>query len=216
MRTEFIDITVPLHAGCRVWPGDPPFEAERFRAIGAGNKANVSLLRTSVHVGTHIDAPHHVIESGAAVDELDLSIFVGPAVVVDIQTPGHISADLLDRAVAGRPERLLLRTRNSLPGGALDQSGFTEKFCALTADAADWIVERGVGLLGIDYCSIEPADGDGTVHRRLLTAGVVLLECVDLRRVAPGDYELLALPLRLRGLDGSPVRAVLRAGSPGE
>ena len=103
----------------------------------------------------------------------------------------------------------MLRTRNSLPGGALDQTAFTRDYCALTADAAAWLVEQGIRLFGIDYYSVEPMGSGAPVHKALLGAGAALLEGLDLRHVEPGPYTLAALPLRLRGFDGSPARAVL-------
>ncbi len=206
---KWIDISIPLCPGCRQWPGDRPFEHAFTSRIADGSDYNSSILACSAHVGTHVDAPYHVLPIGATVDKLDPSIFVGPALVVDIQTPGHISAKHLEEKIQKWPQRLLLRTRNSAPGGALSHGGFDPTYCALEPDAANLIARRGLQLLGIDYNSVEPYEKGSDVHKAILGAGIVTLEGLDLRDIQPGEYSLVAVPLRLRDFDASPVRALL-------
>jgi arylformamidase len=209
-----IDVSVPIHAGMPIYEGDPPVEVTMHTAIAAGAPADVRRLVLGTHTGTHVDAPAHFIAGGATVDRLPLDVLVGPARVALPRPHAVITRESLEalcpRGAPRRPEdeRLLLKTSNSA-GWALGR--FTREYVALDAGAADWIVERGVRLVGIDGLSVDPWDSPGfPAHRRLLGAGVVILEGLDLSRVEPGACELLCLPLPLRGLDGAPCRALLR------
>lgn len=206
---QWIDVSMMLCPGCRLWPGDRPFEHAFSSRIVDGAACNSSMFACSAHVGTHVDAPFHVLSDGPTIERLDPSIFIGPAQVVEIQTEGHITAEQLERAVRDWPERLLLRTRNSAPGGALERGGFDTTYCALDVSAAELIARRGLKLLGIDYNSVEPYGQCTAVHQAILAAGIVTLEGLDLRGVEPGAYQLIAVPLRLKDFDGSPVRALL-------
>jgi arylformamidase len=206
---QWIDISLPLCPGCRLWPGDRPFEHAFASRIADGSPCNTSMFACSAHVGTHVDAPYHVMAEGTSVDRLDPSIFMGDALVVEIQTPGHVSAVQLEAALPNWPQRLLLKTRNSSPGGALDHGGFDPAYCALEMDAAKLLAKRGLKLLGIDYNSVEPYSHGISVHKVLLSAGIVTLEGLDLRGISPGAYQLVAVPLRLKDFDGSPVRALI-------
>ncbi len=207
---EIFDITLPVSPGQIVWPGDPKVELERVASMDEGAHANVSRLALSVHTGTHVDAPHHFLNDGRTVESLPLDVLVGPGLVVRIQDDVElITADIL--AAAGIPdgsERLLFKTRNSKlwQAGARD---FFPGFTSLPVEGADWLVEHGVRLVGIDYLSISPYKNSEPTHRALLTAGIVILEGVDLSRVEPGRYDLYCLPLKLAGSDGAPARAIL-------
>lgn len=204
------DLSVPLGEGFPVWPGDPPVVLERFLVRGRDGAANASRLCCSVHAGTHVDAPLHVVDGACGADALDLSKLVGRAHVVDLRGRERIEAGDLDAAnLPGDASRLLLRTDNSRLWVRTEHP-FMESFVALTASAADWIVERGIELVGIDYHSVQPySDASPYVHERLLGAGVVVVETLDLRDVEPGSYLLVCLPLKLMGSDGAPARAVL-------
>ncbi len=210
--TAIHDISVPVAAErTPIWPGDPPIEQSLVWRLGQGSDANVSRLSMSVHAGTHVDAPVHVLPDGAGVERLALASLVGACHVCAIETADGPVDDAVLEAL-GLPdnvERLLLKTPNSrlwAQGGA----AFQPAFAALTPAAAHWLVRRGVKLVGIDYLSIEPfAVDEPVVHRTLLAAGVVVLEGIDLSRVAPGRYTLVCLPLNLPGSDGAPARAIL-------
>lgn len=209
---KIIDISVPLFAGCPAWPGDGQFHHRFIDTIAGGSICNTSVFECSAHMGTHLDAPRHFVEGGRTVEQLDPALFVGPARVVETADEPHVSAAALEAAVGNTwPQRLLLRTRNSRPGGALSKSGFDRDFCALTGEAAELIVARGVKLVGIDYYSVAPFDQGRPAHDALLGAEVIALEGLDLRQVGPGEYHLIALPIKLAGFDGAPVRAVLIA-----
>jgi len=199
------DVTWPISPEMPVWPGDPPVRLERIKRMEDGAKDNVSHLACSVHVGTHVDAPLHFIVGGADVTSLSLDILAGPAKVVSLPDADAITASLLAPLDLRGVSRLLFKTSNS----DLTHARFVEDFVALTADTAQWLIERGVRLVGVDYLSVERFGGDGSVHRALLGAGVVVIEGLDLRNVSPGDYTLFCLPLKLAGSEGSPARVIL-------
>jgi arylformamidase len=205
-------VTLPLSERLAVWPGDPPVGVAR---LGEGLPA-VSALSMSSHAGTHVDAPAHFIRGGATVDALPLEILVGRAWVAHWPGPGPITAAAM--ATAGIPqgaERLLIRTDNSNRADA--GVPFDPGFVALAADAADWLLVRGVRLVGIDGPSIEPFIAPGEpVHRALLAAGVVIVEGLALAEIAAGAYELICLPLRIAGCDGAPARVVLMRDMQGQ
>lgn len=205
-----IDISVTVDGRLPVWPGDPPVEITPFLQLARGDAANASRLSCSVHTATHVDAPRHHFEDGGGVDALPLSSLMGPAVVVDVTGLQRIArSDLERRDVRPGVERVLLKTNNSaLWAGPTPE--FRPDFVALMPDGAQWLVEIGVKLVGIDYLSVEPFGASvPAVHHTLLRAGVVVLEGLDLRSVAAGSYGLICLPMKLRGLDGAPARAVL-------
>ena len=199
-----IDVSVPLRPGMIHYPGDPELHLERVLAIAKGDPANVSRLDFGVHSGTHVDAPNHFLDGEPGVDSVPLDVLVGPAQVVDgASLPREVSASALQSlAIPDAAERLLLKTRNS---ALWERDSFSEDFVSLDESGARWLVERGVRLIGIDYLSI----GDEAAHQVLLRAGVVPLEGLDLRRVEPGSYRLICLPLRIEGSDGGPARVLL-------
>ena len=205
---KILDISVPISAGLPVWPGDPQIEIERYRLISDGNNSNDSRLTCSVHSGTHVDAPAHFIENGVSVEQLRLEILMGPVTVVELLEAEVITPELLE-ALAPETRRLLIKTKNSAlwadPGHQ-----FNPDFVALSSESARWIVHKGIDLVGIDYLSIQMFKDTGPLtHRTLLEAGIVIVEGLDLRKVAPGEYQLFCLPIKLAGCEGAPARAVL-------
>jgi arylformamidase len=207
---KIVDISVSISAGLPVWPGDPQIEIERYRLISDGNNSNDSRIACSVHSGTHVDAPAHFIENGASVEQLPLEILMGPVTVVELVEAEIITPELLEaQALAPQTRRLLIKTKNSAlwadPGHQ-----FNPDFVALNSESARWIVNKGIDLVGIDYLSIQMfKDAEAPTHRTLLEAGIVIVEGLDLRKVAPGDYQLFCLPIKLAGCEGAPARAVL-------
>jgi arylformamidase len=203
------DVTRPLRAGMPVYPGDPECAVRPWLSVGRGDPVNVSVLTLGSHTGTHLDAPRHLQDAAAGVEALPLDALLGPALVVDLGRVPCIDAPLLRRTALldlGGHARLLLRTR-ALTAGA---EGL-EHPC-LTPDAAELLVEAEVRLLGIEGLSVDPPNADDlAVHRRLLGAGVIIAEGLDLSGVPAGEYELACLPLRLCEGDGAPARVVLVA-----
>lgn len=207
---SLIDITLTVNNALAVWPGDPSIHLERVSRMEDGGIANISRLDAGVHTGTHIDAPLHFIPHAPSVEALDLERFIGPCFVVELGGHGAITAAELEAADIPATERLLLKTSNSRFWEA-DPSLFHEDFRAPDGSAAQWIVERGIKLIGIDYLSIEPFhhDPDFPTHHILLSAHVAVVEGLKLGHVAQGHYRLMCLPLKLEGSDGAPARAVL-------
>jgi arylformamidase len=202
---EIFDISVPIRDGMLYYAGNPPVHVTSVASIAAGDPANVSELDMGAHTATHVDAPCHFLPAGAGAEALPLELLMGPAQVVDARA-ATTALDLATVSAFELPppgtERILFKSRNS----ELWQLGeFTRDFVRLDGEAASFLVERGVKLLGIDYLSI----GDAEAHHVLLGAGVVCIEGLDLSEVEPGAYELLCLPLKLVGSDGAPARAVL-------
>jgi arylformamidase len=198
------DVTRAVRAGMPVWPGDPPCRV-RAAATLAEDGANVAELCMSVHTGTHADGPYHVMEDGARIGDVPLDAFIGPAHVVDAPDTEEIGAEWMAANLPRGCERLLLRTH-----AWRDPDAFPASWPTLTEDAARLLVDRGVRLLGTDAPSPDRLDAhELPVHRALLGAGIAIVENLLLDGVAPGEYELIALPLRLAEADASPVRAVL-------
>lgn len=202
------DISVRLLPGMPTYPGEPGPVLTPINSLDAGDEANVTSFSMGSHTGTHVDAPLHFLRGGPAVDDLRLDDLVGEAWVMDVTGPADISAETLEKAsIPSTAERLLFKTQN---GRLWDLPAFQTDFVALTADAAEWLVRRGVRLVGIDYLSIEAfGAAPHAAHRALLSAAVVVLEGLDLRGVTPGSYLLACLPLKLAGAEGAPARAVL-------
>ncbi|MHC4911741.1 MAG: cyclase family protein [Planctomycetota bacterium] len=209
--SEIIDITVPLHAGTPTWPGSAGVELTRTLRLEEGDFSNASRLGCDVHVGTHVDAPRHFIESGSTVEQMPLEVMVGDAFVAYLPEVTEITAGVLGGLnLPEGVERLLLRTRNS-ELWAEEKAEFMKDYAALTETGAQWVVERRIRLIGVDYLSVQ-CYGDGPLtHQILLQAGVVILEGLNLADIEPGCYELICLPLKLVDADGAPARAVLRS-----
>ena len=208
------DISVPITPGeTPTYPGDPGLEVGSWAAISRGDAANVSVLNFGAHTGTHVDAPAHFIEGAPGLTSLPLEALVGAARVVEI--PGdalaveeqHVGGDALKGAT-----RVLFKTRNSAFWDA-PRGRFREDFTYIEPGAARALARAGVRLVGFDYLSVEKFGSEGfETHLALLSAGVVIVEGLDLRAVGPGVYELFCLPLKIAAGsgDGAPARAVLR------
>jgi arylformamidase len=175
-----------------------------------GDAFNVSRLDCNLHTGTHVDAPSHFLQNGTTVEQLPLDVLVGPSYVAHLPDAEDITAgNLTDLNLPSGIERLLLRTRNS-ELWATNTNKFKKDFAALTYDAAQWIVDRGIRLIGVDYLSVQRYRDDARTHQILLGADTIALEGLNLSNVESGFYELICLPLMLVGAEASPVRAILR------
>ena len=207
MPETYLDITVPLSPDMLVWSTHERFSATTTESLHAGALNRVTALRLTTHTGTHVDSPYHFDVGDQTVDQLPLTSLIGPARVCDLQGLQAITADDLKRAGASDTPRLLLKTDNSrwIRTGPLPDLP-----AHLTEGAAAYLIDRGVLLVGLDGLTVDAPDR-AAVHLTLLRAGIVILETIDLSAVAPGDYELICLPLRIAGGDGAPARAVLRA-----
>lgn len=209
--SDWIDISVALKNGIVQWPQSGPMQLRQVQFMEKGAGSNVTNLMMDVHTGTHLDAPSHMLtETAAGVDAYPLQVLNGRAYVAYLPGLKVIDAEALDAlSIPEQTRRLLIKTDNSAIW-ANDSETFHKDFTALSPGAARWIRDRNIGLVGIDYLSIEPFDGDHETHRTLMKAQVAILESIDLSLAEAGEYELLCLPLKLIDTDGAPCRAVLR------
>lgn len=203
------DISTPLREGFPVWPGHEPLTMTCPQTHETGHGVQLTHLSIGAHTGTHLDAPRHFIPGGGLVTGLDLKALIGPAQVVHYPGDGPIPAEFFTSCDLPDPcPRLLLRCDHN-SGRLHNQDTFFEDYAAVTPEAARWLVERGVKLIGTDYLSIGPFHRDNPeVHVTLLGSGMIIVEGLDLRDIDAGEYTLVCLPVALP-CDGAPCRAVL-------
>ncbi len=208
-----IDVTRKLRNGHPNWPGDAPLEIRVNGRIAEGSSVNVGSVSTSLHSGTHVDAPWHYDDDGVRLGGLELERWVGEALVVDVRGDAPlVTAEALEAAVAATghgapPARLLLRTGQSDDWGTT----FPTDFRAIDPGAIAWAAARGVRLLGTDAPSVDPLTSkDLPAHAACAAHDVAILEGLALEQAAPGRFELICLPLSLPEADAAPARAVLR------
>jgi arylformamidase len=199
------DISPPVSVNIAVWPGDVPLSLHHTLSRERGDAVQVTEIRSTVHLGAHADAPLHYLDGGADIGHVPLEAYLGPARVVEVAGVVEIGPRDLEALPWEGTERLLLKTARRFHATQFDES-----FPHLAEGAGAWLAARGLKLVGVDVPSVD-AFASKTVpnHLALLRGGVAILEGLDLSHVEPGVYELAALPLRLVGVDASPVRAVL-------
>jgi len=206
---EFIDITIGIKNDMLVWPGDEPAKIGWESRIAEGAISNVSSIQIGAHVGTHIDMPLHFFDGAPNLDSLDLSVLIGQVTVVEVpEEKSRIDAAFLDSLSLVNVTRLLFKTSNSKFWNDSYHS-FHPDYVAVEPGAAQWLVEHGCKLVGIDYLSIAPFNDSVTPHEILLSNNVVILETLDLRDAQPGEYQLICLPLKLESREAAPARAIL-------
>ncbi len=205
---QIYDISQTILEGIAVWPGDQKFRVRWTMKLNAGDSCNVSAVTMSNHTGTHVDAPYHFDPSGADIGSVALAHYLGPARVLPLQVDGFITAADLEKISWQGIERVIFKTRSS----DLPEDRFDRSFVYLREDAAEFLGRRRLLLVGTDGPSVD-AFGSKALrsHKILLKHGIAILEGARLAHVPAGDYELICLPLKFGGLDGSPVRAILRA-----
>ncbi len=203
------DISAPVHAASPVFPGDTAYAQQWCATIGPGCPVNVSAITLSPHVGTHADAPLHYDPAGDSIGAVGLDAFIGPCRVIHAIGRGPLIAwdDIAPAITADLPARVLVRTYERMPVDRWDG-----QLAAFAPETIERLADRGVVLVGIDTASIDPADSKQLLsHQVIRRRGLRVLENLVLDEVPEGDYELIALPLKLTTADASPVRAVLRA-----
>jgi len=205
LGTGWIDVSLPLWPGMVVFRHELKLEIERRHAFERGDHSNNSRLHIGIHTGTHLDAPRHCIADGKSIDQMPLDDAIGPALVIEIIDKEAVKLDEIKQHKIERGSRIIFKTNNSQR--ISKAATFIEDFVYITAGAAEFLVQSGVRLVGIDYLSV---GGSPETHRILLGAGIWLLEGLDLSLVNPGNYNLVCLPLKLLQVEGSPVRAVLQ------
>lgn len=211
--TRIHDISLALEPGLPTWPTSEGFRTRWAMRLDAGDPANVTVLEADVHTGTHVESGLHFIADGEPLDRTPIERFVGPALVVQIEGDAVTATDLDRAKIPEGTTRLLVKTTNS-ERWARGWGAFDPEYVALTTDAAQWIAERGIELVGLDHLSIQQFGNDGETHRVLLRAGVTILEGLNLAGVAPGTYTLVAAPLKLTGTEAAPARALLLDTAP--
>jgi arylformamidase len=201
------DISPTLSPTIPVWPGDTPYSTEPTWQIEPGCPVRVSRMTMSTHTGAHCDAPSHYDPQGLAIDAVALDPYIGPCRIIDCLGAGIVTPSHIGHALAAIPPRVLLRTYAAAPQRAWDSS-----FSAVAPDTIALLAQHGVQLIGIDTPSLDPQESKTMdAHHAVRTYRMAILEGIVLDDVPAGDYELIALPLKLAGLDASPVRAVLRS-----
>jgi arylformamidase len=200
------DLSPTIRPETPVWPGDTPFQSRLSWSIADGASVNLSAITTTPHLGSHADAPFHTEPRGEGMAEMPLDRYLGPCRVLRVPPQPLIEPRHLEGIDLSNPRRLLFKSES-----VRDRRSFPERFTALSPEAAAFLAEKGILLVGMDTPSVDPFDSKTLdAHHALFRGGVAILEGLVLDGVPEGVYELIALPLRLAGLDASPVRAVLR------
>lgn len=208
----WIDVTATLDPTTTpVYEGDAPMKFDFLKNMQTGDNFTLSVYSLGAHSGTHIDAPQHFIRAGASIDRLSLDALIGTARVIDIADGVQaIDATELNKHEWKGAKRVLFRTRSSLRGW-MDSSTFHRDFAYIAPDAAQLLADAGVVLVGIDYISAEQFGAPAPrTHQILLGRGIPIVEGLDLRPVQAGDYDFIVLPLKVRGHEGAPARAIAR------
>ena len=201
------DISRNITTDTAVWPGDPSVSFRKMRSFEKGDGMNVTSVKMGLHTGTHVDAPLHYIECGQSLDDMDLSCFVGTAKVFEVASKHLISPEDIKDLDIKKGDIVLFKTSNS---DIDDGQPFYEDYVALSLEAAEHLARKKVRTIGIDYLSIEEFfSDDKPVHKLLLGEGIAVIEGLCLAGIEPGEYFLSCLPLKLIGVEASPVRAVL-------
>ncbi|MFY0743252.1 arylformamidase [Solibacillus silvestris] len=201
----WIDITQTMQNGMPNWPGDTPFSFEVGYTKQQTGSVNIGRMTTSLHTGTHADAPFHFNSEAETIEQLDVNVYIGDCVIVDCIGQEMVTAQSLEPVDFRSAKRVLLKTIEQ-PSAA-----FPQTIPVIHPNVAPFLKERGVILLGIDNPSVDPLDSKEVLaHHKLYEHGIHILEGLDLGHVQQGLYELIALPLKIAGADGAPVRAVVR------
>lgn len=204
---RIIDVSLDISNETVSFPGDPKVEVKRVFDLKKGDIATVSKLSLSSHTATHIDAPAHFIKDGLTVDKLPLEHLMGKVKIFEVPQDDRITRSFLEKKHIEKEKAIFFKTKNSQH---LNSSKFYEKYTSLSLDAAEYLIEKGIKVVGIDYLSIEEYGSEEyPVHKILLSHGVIVIEGLNLLDVREGDYEFIALPLRIKDCDGAPARVIL-------
>uniref|UniRef100_UPI00404B04F0 cyclase family protein n=2 Tax=Flavobacterium sp. TaxID=239 RepID=UPI00404B04F0 len=209
MSKNYIDITFSISSKLPKWPGSIDFKKNVHSKMPFQVNNTSSFIMDS-HFGTHIDAPLHFVMKGQSIDELELENLIGDVCVIEIYGTGSINfTDLEQASIPKNCKKLIIKTDNQ-DYWSDNIKEFRENFTGLDSSGANWIVKRGIHLVGIDYLSIQRFKDGPETHQILLENGVIILESLKLDDVKAGLYELICLPIKLEGFEGAPVRAVLK------
>jgi arylformamidase len=202
------DVSVAISKTLAMPPGAPQPVVAPMMLTEEGYPFTMFMLAFIDHCGTHVDAPYHFEPDGIKTDEMSLEVLVGPARVVEVPAGKSVERTDLERLDLRGVERLLLKTKNS---AFIHSPDYRKDFVYLGPSAAEFVVERGIKLVGVDYWSVDGwGSQDYAAHHTLLRRGVAIIELMDLAQITPGDYELICLPVKIRGTGGAPARVLLR------
>lgn len=210
---EIFDVSLTIGPHLPTYQGDPSFKRRLVQTLAKGDICDLSLLTFSAHIGTHVDAPSHLIQGSTTIDALNLELLIGPAYIIEFTGLGPINEEFL--ASANIPQgqtRLLFKTRNA---HLWDSSEFSSDYVGLTPNAAAWLVKNKFQLIGIDYLSVDAPNNSGLpAHHILLSDGLVVVEGLNLSMVEEGLYQLICLPMKIAGAEGAPARVILIKNNP--
>ena len=204
---NWIDVTMPLEDGMVFWPGDIPVIISKQATI-PNDQVNVTAIHLSAHTSTHVDAPLHFIDNGNDVTQLPLNALIGKAKVIYIENLEAITMDAINDVGIQKGDRILFKTRHSVTNWTKEP--FHNDYVYLNEAAALFLVNMEILTVGIDYLSIAEFGNGAVVHRILLEKNIVIIEGLNLASIEPGDYEMICLPLNIKGGDGAPARVVLK------
>ena len=206
---KIIDISILIDDKLPLWPGSALLEVNKISSISKGDEVNETRVSMNMHTGTHIDAPLHFVKNGKAIDSLPLDIFIGSVFVAEIKDVKEITADDINKLdIPKETTRILFKTSNS----KLWESGvqeFQKDYVGLDESAAKWLADNNIRLVRVDYLSVTKFDNATEIHKILLKNQIALLEGIDLSKVETGEYQLICLPLKIKDIEATPVRAVL-------
>jgi arylformamidase len=205
---QIYDVTINLSSDFPTWPGDTPARIEKTSTLSKGDIYNSSSIHSSLHWGTHIDAPYHLYQNKWTIDQIPLNILMGEVQVLEIPKVEQINVQELEKHPIKSGIRIIIKTRNSEFWNNPDS--LRTDFSALTPDAARYLVQRGTLLVGIDYASLDLYEAsDLPVHQILCSHNIIGVEYLDLRAITAGFYELICLPMKIKNGDGAPARVLL-------
>ncbi len=205
---KFLDVSVSIENGMPHWPGDPDVNIYRIGSIAGGNSANISAINFGLHTGTHMDAPLHFIDQAADITMVTPEILIGKTKVIEINNPEFIGREELEEYDLKNSERILFKTRNSSHEWFKEE--FNQDYVYLNDEGAEYLSGLKVRVIGIDYLSIGKFKAGKDTHQTLLKKNIWIIEGLYLKDVPEGDYEMYAMPLKISGADGSPVRVILK------
>ena len=206
---NWIDISLPIHPEMAIWPGNPGVELNGTQCMHDGDVCNVSELKIGTHTGTHVDAIKHFIKDGSSIDAAPINHFIGPARVVSVDSERAIQLADFDQGLISRGQRILFKSRNSEQ--TIHSTSFQQDFVHLSVEVAEWLAEMQVACVGVDYLSVGGFEGNVVdVHKTLLGNGIYAVEGLVLTDVEEGWYDLICLPLKIKGGDAGLTRAVIR------
>jgi arylformamidase len=208
MVHTWIDITMALAKGMVHWPGDIEVDISRQVSMDEGADANVTILQMSAHTGTHVDAPLHFINKGRDVCGLPLESMIGMVKIFEINNKKQITPEEIREYNIVKGDRIFFKTANSDRDWSM--LPFNENYIYLSTSCAEYLKERGVIVIGVDYLSVAGEKNGLEVHRLLLENEILIIEGLDLRNIEPGQYEMICLPLKITNGDGAPARVIIR------